>query len=328
MPVLTQRVGHSYDSPNWTVATMVKRPSMLPNMVIQAVKDNLIADLLLRQGPAAPGGAVQFQEQVVFSSIREDEIIAEFGEIPTTQADIGLPTTVATQKRGIGLKVSKEMETRNDVGRVAEEVRLAREQLVRGWNKIFFQTVYRNPNILTMTASNAANGGWLTDVVPSAGLTPTAGIRKDIAQGKYLMSNQQVQGARDNDRYGWVPDTLIMHPSIAPEWIDSDEVNKVYTNSPATTISPRYQMKMDNTFAGLDIVLSWEILPDHAMMVKRKTMGFISDEWPLSGSPMEYKQSEQTYSTYFTRRSLVAIDNPKSVLLINGIDGNPTSPVP
>jgi hypothetical protein len=301
---------------------------MLPNMVISAVKDNLIADLLLRKGPSAPGGAVQYQEQVVFSSIRDAEIIAEFGEIPTTQADIGIPTVVATQKRGIGLKISKEMETRNDVGRVAEEVRLTREALIRNWNKVFYQAVYRNPNILVMTASNAANGGWLTDVVPAAGLTPTAGIRKDIAQAKYLMSNQQVQGAMDNDRYGFVPDTMILHPSIAPEWLDSEEVNKVYDNSPATTLSPRYTMKMDNSFAGLDIVLSWEILPDHAILCKKKTMGFISDEWPLSGSPTEYKQSEQTYSTYFTRRSLVAIDNPKSVVLINGVDGNPTAAVP
>jgi hypothetical protein len=194
--------------------------------------------------------------------------------------------------------------------------------------KIFYQTVYRNPNILTMTASNAAGGGWLTDVVPSAGITPTAGIRKDIAQAKYLMSNQQVQGARDNDRYGWVPDTMVMHPSIAPEWIDSEEVNKVYDNSPATTLSPRFTSKMDKQFAGLDIVLSWEILPDHVMICKRKTMGFISDEWPLAGSPMQYKESEQTYSTYFSRRSLVAVDNPKSIVLINGVDGNPTSPVP
>jgi hypothetical protein len=328
MAVLTQRVGHSYDTPNWSVATLVKNPSMLPNMVIRAVKDNLIAEQLLRKGPNAPGGAVQYQEQVVFSSLRDAEIIAEFGEIPTTQAEVGLPIVAATQKRGLGLKVSREMETRNDTGRVAEEIRLTKEALIRNWNKIFYQAVYRNPNILTMTASNAANGGWLTDVVPAAGLTPTAGIRKDIAQAKFLMSNQVVQGAVDNDRYGHIPDTMILHPSVAPEWLDSDEVNKVYEHSPATTMSPRFQMKMDNQFAGLDIVLSWEILPDHAMICKRKTMGFISDEWPLGGSPTQYTEREQTYATYFTRRSLVAIDNPKSIVLINGIDGNPTAAVP
>jgi len=328
MAVLTQRVGHSYDTPNWTVATIVKNPAMLSQLVLPAVKDNLIAEQMLRPGPRAVGGSVQYSEQIVFSSIRTSEIIAEFGEIPTTQAEIGLPVVAATQKRGIGVKVSKEMETRNDIGRVMEEVRLAREQLIRDWNTLFYQAVYRNPNILTMTASNAAGGGWLTDVVPAAGITPTAGIRKDIANAKYLMSNQQIQGARDNDRYGFVPDTMVMHPSIAPEWLDSEEVNKVYDNSPATTLSPRYTMKMDKQFAGLDIVLSWEILPDHVMICKRKSMGFISDEWPLSGSPTQYTEREQTYATYFTRRALVGIDNPKAVVLINGVDGNPTAAVP
>lgn len=325
MVALTQRVGHSYDSPNWTVGTLVKKPTLIPSMVVNAVKDNLIADLLLRKGPAAPGGAVQYQEQVAFSSIREDEIIAEFAEIPTTQADISIPAVVATQKRGLGLKISKEMETRNDVGRVAQEIGLTKDQLIRGWNKIFFQAVYRNSNILTMNASRQATGGWTTDVIPSAGLTPTAGIRKDIAAAGFLMANQQIQGARDNDRYGFVPDTIVVHPSLMPILLDSEEVNKVFDNSPATTISPRYTMRFPTQLGTLDIVQSWEVLTNHVFIVKRKQMGFISDEWPLAGSPTEYRASDQTYSTYFTRRSLVAVDGPKSVVLINGIQGTITA---
>jgi hypothetical protein len=321
MPVLTQRVGHSYDTPSWSVPTLVKNPTLIPAIVIAAVKDNLIAEQLLRQGPAAAGGAVQYQEQVVFASLRDAEIIAEFGEIPTTQAEMGIPVLQATQKRGIGVKFSKEMETRNDVGRVAEEIRYASEQLTRAWNKVFFQATYRAANILTMTASNQAGGGWFTDVVPSAGITPTAGIRKDIAQAKYVMASQQVQGAVDNDRYGHIPDTMIIHPSMVPEFLDSEEVNKVFDNSPATTLSPRFTMKLPKQFADLDIIQSWEILPNHALIVKRKTLGFISDEWPLAGSPTKYDESRQTYATYFTRRSLVGIDNPKSVMLVNGING-------
>lgn len=318
----TYRVGHSYDSPNWTVAQLVKAPTRIPGMVVNAVKDNLIADLLLRKGPAAPGGAVQYEEQVAFSSIREAEIIAEFAEIPTTQADVTMPMVAATQKRGLGLKFSKEMETRNDTGQVARDIGLARDAMIRSWNKLFFLAVYR-ASVLTMNASRQATGGWLTDVVPAAGLTPTAGIRRDIAQAQYLMANQQIQGAMDNDRYGFKPDTVIVHPSVMPILLDSEEVNKVFMNSPATTLSPRYQLAYPTNFLGpnLDIVQSWEILPNHALVLKRKTLGFISDEWPLYGSPLEYDQSTQSYTTYFTRRALVAIDTPKSAVLINGVNG-------
>src|SRR4029079_14073888 len=98
------RVGHSYDGPQWSVSQLVKAPTRVPGIVIAAVKDNLIADLLLRKGPAAPGGAVQYQEQVAFASARSAEIIAEFGEIPTTPGDMTMPVVAATQKRGLGLK--------------------------------------------------------------------------------------------------------------------------------------------------------------------------------------------------------------------------------
>lgn len=321
---VVQRVGHSYDSPQWTVSQMMKRPSLVPGMVIAGVKDNLIADLLLRKGPDAPGGAVQYQEQVAFASARAAEIIAEFGEIPTTQSDISMPVVAATQKRGLGLKVSKEMETRNDVGRVAQEVSLARDQMIRAWNAVFFLAVYRS-SMLTMNASRQATGGWATDVVPSAGLTPTAGIRKDIANAQYLMANQQIQGAIGNDRYGIVPDTLVVHPSLMPILLDSEEVNKVFMNSPATTVSPRYQLSYPTKFGNLDIVQSWEILTNHALVLKRNTLGFVSEEWPLSGSPMEYHQREQTYTTYFTRRAVCAIDTPKSCVLINGVQGTITA---
>jgi hypothetical protein len=324
MVAVIQRVGHSYDSPQWSVSQMMKRPTLVPGMVVQAVKDNLIADLLLRQGPSAPGGAVQYAEQVAFSSARSAEIIAEFGEIPTTQSDISMPVVAATQKRGLGLKVSKEMETRNDVGRVAQEVALARDAMIRSWNQVFFLAVYR-ASVLTMNASRQATGGWTVDVVPSAGLTPTASIRKDLANAAYLMANQQIQGAVGNDRYGFQPDTMVVHPSLMPFLLDSEEVNKVFANSPATTISPRYTMSYPTKFGNLDIVQSWEILPNHCLVVKRNTLGFISEEWPLAGSPMLYTEREQTYNTFFTRRALNAIDTPKSAVLINGVQGTITA---
>jgi hypothetical protein len=324
---VVQRVGHSYDSPQWTVSQMVKAPTRIPGIVIAAVKDNLIADLLLRKGPAAPGGAVQYQEQVAFSSARVAEIIAEFGEIPTTQTDVSMPVVAATQKRGLGLKISREMETRNDVGRVQMEMGVTRDAMIRAWNQVFFLAVYRS-SMLTMTTSRLATGGWAVDVVPGTGLTPTAGIRKDIAMAQYLMANQQIQGAVGNDRYGIVPDTMVVHPSLMPILLDSEEVNKVFMNSPATTVSPRYQLTYPTKFGNLDIVQSWEILPNHCLVLKRGNLGFISDEWPLSGSPTEYDQSRQDYSTYFTRRALVAIDTPKAAVLINGVNGTATTPVP
>lgn len=308
------RVGHSYDGPSWTVSQLVKAPTRIPSIVVQAVKDNLIADLLLRQGPPAAGGAVQYEERVIFSSDRSAEIIAEFGEIPTTQSGMTLPMMAATQKRGIGVKVSKEMETRNDVGRVSDEIGYARDEMINAWNKVFFAAVNNNANVLTLAAQNTAGTGWY-------GSDPAVTrIRSDIAKVMLQMANQTVQGAQNNDRYGFKPDTMVIHPTMGANFVDNEEVNKIFMNSPATTISPRFTLAHPQKFGQtLDVIESWEINPDQVMFCQRKKMGFISDEWPLNGSPTKYTEREQSYATYFTRRSLVAIDNPKSVLILTGV---------
>lgn len=304
------KVGHSYDGPRWTVSQMVHAPTRIPQIVVAAVKDNLIADLLLRQGPPAPGGAVQYEERVIFSSDRSAEIIAEFGEIPTTSSNVSMPMMAATQKRGIGVKISKEMETRNDIGRVGDEIGYARDEMVNAWNKVFFAAISANLATLSMNAANLT-GGWTSG---------TTSIRKDLSTAMYTMANQTVQGALNNDRYGFKPDTLVIHPIVGAAFLDNDEINKVFDNSPATTISPRYTLAHPKKFGQfLDIVESWECPQTKAYLLQRKKFGFISDEWPLSGSPTKYVEREQSYSTYFTRRALVAIDQPKSIITINNI---------
>lgn len=314
------RVGHSYDGPNWSVASLTDNPTRIPNIVVQAVKDNTLVDLLLRKGPQN-NGAIAYEEKVIFSSLREDEIVAEYGEIPRTQSQATIPTVRGTQKRALGLQVSRETRTRDDRAKLAEDIALTRDQLVRGWNKVFFAAVNNNPNVLKMLASNADGNagtadGWLT-----------GGIRRDIADATLLMANQQlVQGAVDNDRYGFRPDTMVIHPTMGAEFIDNEEVNKVFQNSPATTISPRYTMRHPQKFGQyLDIIESWEMNPDEVMLCARNKMGFVSDEWPMFGEAMDYIKSRQVYETFFSRRAAVGIDNPKSVLIIKGVTGVATT---
>ena len=50
-------------------------------------------------------------------------------------------------------------------------------------------------------------------------------------------------------------------------------------------------------------------------------MGFISKEWPLRGTPLKFNEADDTYTTYFRYRDLVAVDNPKAVAKITNIDG-------
>src|SRR5688572_31717815 len=121
---MTVTIGHSYDGPKWTVNQLVSKPTWVPNIVSKTVADANIAEWLLRPGPSAVSGAVAFEETLALYAGSEGEIVAEFGEYPGTEAPMRTPVTRATTKRGVHLKISEEMVTRNDVGRVQDELRM------------------------------------------------------------------------------------------------------------------------------------------------------------------------------------------------------------
>jgi hypothetical protein len=312
-------VGHSYDGPKWTVNQLVKNPTWVPNIVSRMVKDANVAEWLLRPGPTAVGGAVAFEEIVALYAGTEGEIVAEFGEIPMTEAPMRTPVTRATTKRGVGLKISEEMRTRNDVGRVQDELRMTRDTLVNGRDKVFFDAVMGNTSVQTFAAASAAVvGGWYsTDPALSM-------IKTDIMKAAYLLTSQGVTGAQYSEKLGYEADTLILHPQPASQLFISAEVGKdMEQGSPAST-GISFRGLLPKKFLNLDVFKSWRCPVDVAIVCQRGVMGFISKEWPLRGTPMKEDPDTQTYRSNFTYRDLVAVDNPKSVVKITNIDGSGT----
>jgi hypothetical protein len=309
------RVGHSYDGAKWTVNQLLKQPKRVPNLVENMVRDSNIAEWLLRQGPTADGGSVVYGETVALYASHDGEIVAEYAEIPGVETPVRTEITRATTKRGVHLKISKEMETRNDVGRVQDEMRMVRDTLVNTRDKVFFQAVINHPSAQTFVATNAAvAGGWL-------GTAASVGIRKDIARAMFLISSVSATGAQLSETLNYQADTLIVHPATVSAFIDSNEVNSIFAGSPLASESLRYTGVMPKKFMSLDVMTSFRCPVDLAIVCQRNVMGFISKEWPLSGTPMRYDEDTQTYRSNFSYRDLVAIDNPKSVCFITNIDG-------
>jgi hypothetical protein len=308
--VSVAKVGHSYDGAKWTVNDLVKAPARVPNIVRDFVKDADISQWLLRPGPTAVGGAVVFEENLVQYANDDAEIVAEFGEIPMTNSPMRTQITRATVKRGLGLKISEEMRTRNDVGRVADEIRMVKNKIVRGKDRIFFNAIMAAD--VNLVAASNVTGGWVSGA--------NTGIIKDIASAMYAIANQAPAGAAENEKLGYEADTLIIHPSYEYLLIDNAEIAAIFAGSPLASESLRYTGKMPKKFMNLDVLKSWSVPLTTAVVCQRKAMGFISDEWPLTGSPMKFDESTDSYHTYFRYRNLVAIDNPKAVAFIQGVD--------
>jgi hypothetical protein len=284
-------------------------------MVENMVKDSNIAEWLLRDGPTADGGAVVYGETVSLYASHDAEIVAEYAEIPGVETPVRTEVTRATTKRGVHLKFSKEMETRNDVGRVQDEMRMVRDTLVNTRDKVFFTAVLNHPLAQTFPCTNTAvAGGWL-------GTGTSVGIRKDIARAMYLISSVPATGAQLSETLNYRADTLIVHPATTSAFIDNNEVNSIFAGSPLASESLRYTGVMPKKFMSLDVMTSFRCPVDLAIVCQRNIMGFISKEWPLSGTPMRYDEDTQTYRSNFSYRDLVAVDNPKAVCFITNIDG-------
>lgn len=312
-----ETVTHSYDGPRWTVNQLIKKPTFVPNMIAKAVADTNIADQLLRTGPSADGGAVQYEQTLALYAGSEGEIVAEYGEYPMTDAPMRTQVTAGTTKRGLGFRFSEEMRTRNDVGRVQDTIKLVKDTLVAGKDKVYFTAVMNSTAVQSFAAASAAttDGWYATD--------PTASkIKYDVARAIYKITSQGVTGAQYSEKLGYKADTMIVHPQVSAMFIQNAEVAAMFQPGPTpaagvTNFAGMYPQK----FLTLNLFESWRCPIDTVIVCQRKAMGFISTEWPLRGTPLKYVEADDTYTSYFRYRDLVVIDNPLAVCKITNIDG-------
>lgn len=304
---------HSSDGPTVTVNDLMKNPTWIPQQMLNIMANQFIGDSLLRQGPNAISGAVVWREPTPLFSPSENEIIAEYGEIPGAENLVGGLYTAHTTKRGMALKISQEMRDRNEVGVLRDYMSQVSNTIVRAWDKLFFDSVLNHPQVQTLPSSD----GWLSGT--------TTSIRGDVADALYLIADAKQSDISPtvddpDSRYGYVGDTLIINQLTASDFLDNDEVNQVFAGSPLASESLRYTGKMPRKFFGLDVVRSFQVPEDTAIVMMRRKAGFISDERPMRATPLYEDRPRETWRSDFTRSSVVAIDNPLSVTLITGIN--------
>ncbi len=198
------------------------------------------------------------------------------------------------------------MRDRNDIGVLRDYMTQVSNTLVRGWDRLFFNALLNHPQVQALTGGN-----WFT--------APTT-IRSDIAEAVRLISAAAHSTTEPDSRYEYVGDTLVINQTTASEFIDSDEVNQVFAGSPLADEQLRYTGKMPKKFFGLNVIRSWQVPDNTAIVLMRRRVGFISDERPMRATPMYEDRPRETWRSDFTRSSVVAIDNPKAAVKITGIN--------
>lgn len=306
--------------PSYTLDVLRKNPSWIQQIAYKLAENIFLADYLLRKGPPATGGAIAFREAEPLFATTQPDVIAEYGEIPSTDFQIGGMVTRATTKRGFGVRMSQEMLDRNDTATFARNTQKAINTMKLGWDRLFFENFRNHPSIPTMVSSTSTvASGWMNDSVGR-------GIRKDVAKAIYEVQRATGDNSAD-ERFNYEPDTLVLHPAVTSSWIDNDEINKVFMSSDRVDESPRYRFLFPRKFFNLNIVTSFEMpvnasgVPTAALLLQRNETGFISDERPFRVTPMYEDKDTESWRSNMTRISTMGIDNPKSALWITGING-------
>lgn len=310
-------------STSYTLDAFRKNPSWIQQVAYKLALNTFIADYICRKGPPAIGGAIAFREAEPLFANTEPDIIAEYGEIPSTDFHTGGMTVRATTKRGYGVRMSQEMIDRNDSATFARNTQQAINTMKLSFDRLCFETFAAHPRIEHIISSTAGTGGWLD---------ATTGIRKDVANAKYVVSSAHGDYSED-ERFYYQADTLVVHPALTSAWIDNDEINRVFMASPEVPESPRYKFVFPRKFFGLNIVESFEMPtdadgnPSAALLLQKGETAFISDERPFKVTPLYEDKDTESWRSNMTRISTMGVDNPYSAVWITGINGVNTSDV-
>lgn len=310
----TRIVGRQ-DGPRITVASMMKSPTLIPKRVISMLDQSFLVDTVLRNGGDNQSGVVLYFETTPLFANDNPQVMDDFAEIPTTNGSLGTPKMVRVVRRALGLRVSKTMIDRNNTDAVNLQITQIRNTMIRAWEDAFFSALIANPTLQVMH----------TDTVWSSA---SSHIRKDVNGAKFLIKNASSDGNGQNgvNKLGFKADTLILSTVSETDFLDSDEVAKIFVGNLAQS-NLLYTGTLPNRFLDLDVVTSWRLDTysyGSAIVCQRKLVGFISDERPLEATPM-YGEGNgpnggptESWRSDTTRASAIGIDQPLAAVLITG----------
>ena len=307
-----QTVGSVSDSPRTTVNDLVANPLLIPARIIEMLNNAFLTDVVFRDAGGSINSLVQFEESTPLFLAGDVEDVAEYGEIPIALGARGISRVAVGVKRGLGVRVSREMRDENRIDDVNKQIRQLVNTMVRSEERVLRAVLLGNPNIPTIAATAAWDGG-------------TAKIRRDLARAEEVVASAKPSAdVSSEDFLGFKADTVIMPGSIQPTLMDNDEFLKVYNGTLANE-NILYTGRMPGQVLDLTPLLTRFWPADRALVIQRGTVGFRSDSRPLEATGL-YPEGNgpnggptESWRTDTTRKRTIGVDQPLAACWISGI---------
>lgn len=301
------------DGPRITVSEIQGQPLWIPTAVKKWMQNIFISEALFRNAGGNQNGLVGFNEGNPSFLDGDVQDIAEGGEIPVAAGARGVPGVAVAVKRGLAVRVTREMRDENNVGAVLDQMTQLVNTFERADHRVA-KALLQSPAVPTMPAANAwdtTNGNPRLDLALAI---------KEIS----FAAPPTSAGGSPEEWYGFQPDTIVMNPGLLPVLMDNEKFLKVYTDALAPN-SPAYTGVLPGSILGRSVLGSMAFPEDRILVMQRGVAGFYSDTRPRemtglypegngpNGGPRETWRSDATH------KRAIALDQPKAAMWITGI---------
>jgi hypothetical protein len=317
------RITSFQDGPRLTVNALVKNPTVIPKRVISMMDQMFLVDKVLRSAPGAPGGAGYFHESTPLFAANDSEDVEEFGEIPATTGQLGDIKFYKTIRKSFALMISQQMIDRNNWDAVRTQMTQLKNTFTRNWEDYFLAGFLGNSSIPTLTAPVA----WGATTASA-----TQNVYFDLAHAVYNVMNADADSSTGvgQQKFGFEPNRIILNRLVLSKLLTDANVVKVLQVGDAATRQPVVAgvKTVGNVIFGafnLEVVPSWRISPDKAIILEKNTVGGISDERPFGATPLYEIRQRETWRSDISRVSGMFIDQPKAAVILSGINGGSSS---
>ena len=304
----------AYGGDRLTVSEMMKVPTYIPEIILEELDGEFLEEAIFRNG-GTNEGVVAYREAAAPFLNDDAEDVAEFAEIPVSDLNTGKLRSIIGLKNALGVRVSREMIKFNKGDMVGQQITALRN------------TMKLNGINATLAAFRAADVPSLA--VSKAWTSSDADPLRDLFQAKRLVSTAGPEGRTVGPRalFGYTADTIVANEATVAAALFSEKVQRFYVGNIAAE-NPLYKGVTSQSMAGLRVVTS-EFMPEgEAYVLQSGTAGFISEADPLTVSEMYSESGEngfggsrQSFRTDVFRNRIIAVDNPKAVVKLTGIEG-------
>ena len=296
------------DGPKLTVSDLVGNPLMIPTKIKELMLNQFISESLFRNEGENSNGIVAYTEGDPMFLEQDVQDIAERAEIPLATGNRGVPVVAYSNKRGLGIGISREMIKANKIGEVQRQITQLTNTFKRADDRVARTLLKSLPSL------PVANEWDSTDGNP----------RLDLATGIREVTEAAPANASAEEWYGFQPDTIVLNPGILPTLLDNEKFLKVYQGNIADQ-SIAYKGALPSQIFGLNVIGSMAWPTDEVTILQRGVVGFYSDFFPFEITGL-YPEGNgplggptQSYRCDATHNRAIALDQPKAGIRLTGI---------